>query len=121
MKSIVMWVAYVMATLFYIISFDGIPVIYSKLIFYLSSFIIMLYCMREILKGFMNYVHRAFVVACLSAVALNFLLIIFHYVFGMDNYKLQFCSFLFIELLTACFLLISGKRHGLFKNETSMR
>lgn len=113
---LIAWIAYGLLINVYIYTFGEILPFYSKLIYIVASFLMLLFCIEQVYTGIANSLHKLLVAVCLGAVAMNFLLLINYYVIGITNYKWNFCIFNLIELLTACCLLISGIKRGLFKN-----
>lgn len=116
--SILIWVLHVVCMNIYIFTFGEVYEVYSKLIYLVSCLIVLIFSIINILNGFKSNLHRAFICVCLASVAINFTLMIAYYLLGMSNYKWNFCIFNGIELITACFLLHSGNKNGLFTNET---
>lgn len=116
----IVWAVYLIAFNFYIATYKLIGVATGKLIYFSASLFLLIYLIIDLIKGIENDLHKGFFCLCLSAIAINFLFMAIYWGIGVDDYKFKFCTFNSIELLTACFVLHSGYKHGLFKNETTL-
>lgn len=113
---LIAWMIYVTAINVYIYTFGDIIKFYSNIIYIVASFLMLLFCIEQVYTGFKSELHKLLLLVCLGSVAMNFLLLINYYLIGINDYKWNFCIFNGVELLTACCLLISGKKRGLFKD-----
>lgn len=113
--TIWIWITYLLAFNFYIVTFGSFEILYSKLILCFSSLLVLVYTSLKIYENKLSRLHAGFITLCLSALSVNFVLMLVYYVLGYDNYTLNFCSFNGVELFTAIIIFTSGNKHGLFK------
>lgn len=112
----VVWMLNIAAILVYLFTFKIIEDVYSKLIYLTDCLVVMFYSTSQILIGFANIRHRAFVILSYSSLSVFFLFLILYYCFGINNYLAKIGVFLLTELITVSFVLVSGLKVGLFKN-----
>lgn len=116
----VVWSLNIAALLVYILTYKVIEVVYSKLIFGWSCFLTLVFISYSVYNGFESERHKGMVILTSSSLSIYFLFIILYYQFGIDDYKSKIGVFLLIEFITVCFVVISGLKLGLFKNERDM-
>lgn len=116
----VVWILNLAAILVYILTYDIIEPVYSKLIYLYSCVITLIYAACTIANGFESKIHRGFIILSFSSLCVFFILLILYYQFGFGDYKFKIGIFIATELLTICFVFISGLKLGLFKNERDM-
>lgn len=116
----VMWILNIVAVLVHILTFNIIPVVYSKLIYAYSCAFSLGYVSVDLLKGYVSELHRGFIILTLSSLSLFFIFLILYYQFGVEDYKAKIGVFLLTEFITICFVTISGLKLGLFNNAKDM-
>lgn len=111
------WLTYCSISIAYYGTYGWIEPMYSKFVYLLSSIALLIYCIVQILKVCIGY-NKISVCLCLSAIAANMGLTFAYHILPWDGYKFQICSLIFVEFITALYINISAKNHGLFKNES---
>jgi len=115
--TIWVWIAYLLAFNFYILTFGMFNIVYSYLINLTSGFLTLLFCTVSLLSENTPKQQIKFIALCLAGMCANFVLLIVYYCIGLNNYQLSFCAFNGVELVTALFIFTSGCKHGLFNTE----
>ena len=113
----IVWILNIAVILFYILTFDGVEQWVSKVIYAADCFFTLAYIVISLYNG-VNKMQTLFIVLSLASLSVYYLFIIMYYIVGIDDYKYKIGVFLLTELLTVCFVFISGLRHGLFKNDS---
>ncbi len=116
----VVWILNLAAILVYILTYDIIDPVYSKLIYLTTCLFTLSYSGFETLGGFESRNHRGLIVLSFWSLSIFFLLLILYYLFGMEDYRAKMGVFVLTELITVCCVFTSGLKVGLFKNETNL-
>lgn len=117
-RAISVWLFHVVCINTYILTYGHIYETYSKIIYLAAAIVVVAFCIIQVNAGFYNNLHKTLVLICLASLGCNFVFMISYFIFGMTDYKWNFCSFNTIELITAAFLLHIGKKRGLFLKES---
>lgn len=118
--AVIVWVINITAILIYILTYNIIEPVYSKLIYLYSSVLTLIYCASVIIKGFESDLHKGLIVLSFSSLCMFFIFLILYYQFGIDDYRAKIGVFLLTELITICCVFISGLKHGLFNDAKDM-
>jgi len=115
----IVWIMNVAALFVYILTYRAIDEWISRVLYSGSCFFTLAYCVinlqRRITKLQLNLI--IFILASLSA---YYIFLIIYYLWTIDNYKYKIGVFLLTELITICFVFISGLKHGLFNDAKDM-
>lgn len=119
-RAVAVWISNITALSVHVLTYGVIEQWQSKLIYGYSCLFTLIYCAYQIHTGFSSKNHKGFIILTLTSLSLFFVFIILQFQFGVVDYKWKIGVFLLIELLTVCFVFISGLKLGLFKNERDM-
>ena len=119
MVAAMVWILNIVVILFYILTFDGIEQWVSKVIYAADCFLTLIYVMCSLRNG-TSKIQLGFIVLLLASLSIYYLFIILYYLWGIEDYKYKIGIFLLTELITTCFVFISGLKHGLFNDAKDM-
>lgn len=111
----IVWILNIAVILFYILTYDGLEQWISKVIYATDCFLTLIYIANSLYSG-CNKIQLKFIILILASLSVYYLFLVLYYVCGVDNYKYKLGIFLLTELITICFVFISGLKRGLFDN-----
>lgn len=120
MGAAVVWIISTTAVAIHVLTFGIIGIALSKLIYSYACFGCLAYVVWQLLKGFDNNNHKAFIILTIASLSVFFLFLILYWQFGIDDYKWKIGVFLLTELLTISCIVTSGLKQGLFNHAKDM-
>ena len=120
MVAMLVWMLNIATILVYILTIGAVDEWVSKVVYASDCLFTLVYIANALYSRNAKPLQINFIILSLASLSIYYVFLILYYLWGIEDYKYKIGVFLSIELITTCFVFISGLRVGLFKNETML-
>ena len=120
MVAMLVWMINIATIFIYILTMRAIDEWVSKVVYASDCLLTLVYIANALYNRNTTPLQINFIVLSLASLSIYYLFLILYYLWDIDDYKYKLGVFLLIELITTCFVFISGLKKGLFNDAKDM-